>query len=309
LAAPVNTRFAPLQNRQAAAERITTAPVSFMKDAWRRFRTNRVALLGLSILVIILLAAIIGPMVAKHSYSDQSVILHDKMPSAEYWFGTDNLGRDLFVRVLYGGRISMAVALFAGLVELGIGVIYGAISGLAGGRTDNLMMRVVDIIDTIPSTIYVILLQVILRGLHVSNLTSMFLAIGLIYWTSMARLVRAQVLGLKEQEFMLAARALGANRSRLIFRHLIPNSMAPIIVELTFSIPRAIFTEAFLSFIGLGVAAPMASWGVLANEGFVGLRSYPWEMTFPSVAIILTTMAFNFVGDGLRDALDPKMRR
>jgi oligopeptide transport system permease protein len=203
----------------------------------------------------------------------------------------------------------MAVALFAGLVELCIGVVYGAISGMAGGRVDNLMMRIVDIIDTIPSTIYVILLGVILGKLGISNLTAMFLAIGLIYWTSMARLVRAQVLGLKEQEFMLAARALGAGRGRLIFRHLIPNSMAPIIVELTFSIPRAIFTEAFLSFIGLGVAAPMASWGVLANEGIGGLRSYPWEMTFPSLAIILTTMAFNFVGDGLRDALDPKMRR
>jgi oligopeptide transport system permease protein len=305
LAAPLNTRFAPLENQQAAAERITTAPISFAKDAWRRFKANRVALFGLAILVVMLLAAIIGPMVANHSYSDQSIILHDKPPSAEYLFGTDNLGRDLFVRVIYGGRISLAVALFAGLVELCIGVVYGAVSGMAGGRIDNLMMRIVDIIDTIPSTIYVILLAVLLKP----GLTSIFLAIGMIYWTSMARLVRAQVLSLKAQEFMLAARALGASRSRLVFRHLIPNSMAPIIVELTFSIPRAIFTEAFLSFIGLGVSAPMASWGVLANEGFAGLRSFPWEMLFPSVAIILTTLAFNFIGDGLRDALDPKMRR
>ncbi|HWI63190.1 MAG TPA: ABC transporter permease [Symbiobacteriaceae bacterium] len=300
-----DSRFAPLPNRQAAAERITTPPISFAKDAWRRFKANPMALIGLTVLAIFVLAAFVGPMLAPHSYSEQSLMLRDKPPSSEFWFGTDALGRDLFVRVLHGGRISLTVAVYAGLLQLAVGVAYGAIAGLRGGRIDNLMMRIVDIMDTIPLTIYVILLAVLLKP----GLTSIFLAIGMVYWTGMARLVRASVLALKEQEFMLAARALGATRSRLVFRHLVPNAMAPIIVELTFSIPRAIFTESFLSFIGLGVSAPMASWGVLASEGFMGLRSFPWELTFPALAIVLTTLAFNYVGDGLRDALDPKLRR
>lgn len=298
-------RFAPLPNRQAAAERITTPPIGFWRDVWRRFKHNRVALLGLVILVILAGLAIFGPMLSAHIYTDQDLTQGDKPPSAEHWFGTDDLGRDLLVRVLFGGRISLAVALFAGLLQLGVGVVYGAIAGLRGGRVDNLMMRVVDTIDTIPLTIWVILLAIILRP----GLVNIFLAIGLVYWTNMARLVRAQVLTLKGQEFMLAARALGAQRRRLILRHLVPNSMAPIIVDVTFSIPRAILTEAFLSFIGLGVAAPMASWGVLASDGYKGLQSYPWEMAFPTLFIMATTLAFNFVGDGLRDALDPKLRR
>ncbi len=305
MATPSNARFAPLPNRQAIAERISTQPVSFVTDAWRRFKANRTALFGLALLVVFLLAAFVGPLFVSHSYADQSLVLRDKPPSAEYMFGTDALGRDLLVRILYGGRISLAVAFFAGVVQLLVGVVYGAVAGLRGGRIDNVMMRIVDIMDTIPSTIYVILLAVILKP----GLTNIFLAIGVVYWTSMARLVRAQVLALKEQEFMLAARALGASRWRLVLRHLIPNAMAPIIVELTFSVPRAIFTESFLSFIGLGVSAPMASWGVLASDGFQGLRSYPWQLAFPAAAIILTTLAFNFVGDGLRDALDPKLRK
>lgn len=305
MVASPDSRFAPLPNRQATAERITTPPISFLADAWRRFKANPMALFGLVLLAIFLLAAFVGPLFTTHGYADQSLILRDQPPSAEFWFGTDSLGRDLFVRTLYGGRISLAVAFFAGMLQLFVGVIYGATSGLLGGKWDNLMMRIVDIIDTIPLSIYVILLAVILTP----GLTSIFLAIGIVYWTRMARLVRAQVLSLKEQEFMLAARALGANRWRLVLRHLIPNALAPIIVQLTFAIPEAIFTEAFLSFIGLGVSAPMASWGVLASDGFKGLRSYPWELAFPATAIILTTLAFNFVGDGLRDALDPKLRR
>lgn len=305
MAAPLNTRFAPLPNRQAAAERITTPPQSFLSDAWRRFKANRTALFGLALLVLFFLLAFVGPYFSSHSYADQVLKMNNKPPSSEYWLGTDANGRDLLVRIMIGGRISLAVAFFAALLQLGVGVIYGAAAGLMGGRIDNLMMRIVDIIDTIPLTIYVILLAVVLTP----GLTSIFLAIGMVYWTSMARLVRAQVLSLKEQEFMLAARALGASRWRLVVRHLVPNAMAPIIVELTFSIPRAIFTEAFLSFIGLGVSAPMASWGVLASDGFKGLRSYPWQLAFPAAAIILTTLAFNFVGDGLRDALDPKLRK
>lgn len=305
MAAPADSRFSPLPNRQAAAERITTPPISFLADAWRRFKANPMALLGLIILLLFLVACFAGPLFAVHDSTTQSLTLRDKPPSADHWFGTDALGRDLFVRTLYGGRISLAVAFFAGLVQLFIGVIYGATSGLLGGKWDNFMMRVVDTVDSIPMTIYVILLAVILEP----GLTSIFVAIGIVYWTSMARLVRAQVLALKEQEFMLAARALGASRMRLVIRHLIPNALAPIIVELTFSIPRAIFTESFLAFIGLGVSAPTASWGVLASDGFKGLRSYPWELVFPAAAIIIISLSFNFIGDGLRDALDPKQRR
>ncbi len=305
MAVSTDSRFAPLPNRQASAERITTPPISFAADAWRRFKANPMALLGLIVLVIFLIACFIGPLLTPWDPTTQNLAGRDQPPSLQHWFGTDAHGRDLFERVLYGGRISLAVAFFAGLLQLVVGVAYGATAGLLGGKWDNIMMRIVDIIDTIPLTIYVILLAVILG----QGLTSIFIAIGIVYWTSMARLVRAQVLSLKEQEFMLAARALGANRKRLIFRHLIPNAMAPIVVELTFSIPRAMFTEAFLSFIGLGVSAPMASWGVLASLGFEGLRSYPWQLAFPSAAIIIVSLAFNFIGDGLRDALDPKLRR
>ncbi len=305
MAVPVDQRFAPLPDRQASAEHISTPPISFAADAWRRFKANPMAVLGLITLVIFLIACFIGPLLTAHDPTTQNLAMRDQPPSAQHWFGTDSHGRDLFERTLYGGRISLAVAFFAGLLQLVVGVTYGATAGLLGGKWDNIMMRIVDIIDTIPLTIYVILLAVLMG----QGLTSIFIAIGIVYWTSMARLVRAQVLSLKEQEFMLAARALGANRKRLVLRHLIPNAMAPIVVELTFSIPRAMFTEAFLSFIGLGVSAPMASWGVLASNGFEGLRSYPWQLAFPAAAIIIVSLAFNFIGDGLRDALDPKLRR
>ena len=233
MAVSTDSRFAPLPNRQASAERITTPPISFAADAWRRFKANPMALLGLIVLVIFLIACFIGPLLTPWDPTTQNLAGRDQPPSLQHWFGTDAHGRDLFERVLYGGRISLAVAFFAGLLQLVVGVAYGATAGLLGGKWDNIMMRIVDIIDTIPLTIYVILLAVILG----QGLTSIFIAIGIVYWTSMARLVRAQVLSLKEQEFMLAARALGANRKRLIFRHLIPNAMAPIVVELTFSIP------------------------------------------------------------------------
>lgn len=226
-------------------------------------------------------------------------------PSAAHWFGTDNLGRDLATRVCYGARISLSIGIVASLINLGIGVLYGGISGYFGGRIDSVMMRIVDILYGIPLLLYVILLMVVLKP----GLLNVFLALGLVYWLRMARIVRAQVLGLKELEYILAARVLGASHQRLILGHLLPNSLGPIIITLTLSIPEAIFTEAFLSFIGLGVSAPMASWGVLASEGVVTLRSYPFQLLSPAIAISLTMLGFNFLGDGLRDALDPRMRR
>lgn len=219
--------------------------------------------------------------------------------------GTDSLGRDIWIRILYGARISLTVGLVASLVNLIIGVIYGGIAGYEGGRIDSIMMRIVDIINSIPSLLIVILLMVVFEP----GLKTIIITIGLIYWVSMARLVRGQVLTLKEQEYVLAARTIGVSKWKIIMKHLIPNAMGPIIVSITMSIPSAIFTEAFLSFIGLGVSAPQASWGTLANDALGGIRSYPYQLIAPAVAIAVTMFAFNFLGDGLRDALDPRLRK
>lgn len=278
---------------------------SFGRDAWLRFNSNRLAVAGLVVIVGILLAAMVGPALSPYNYSDQSLLFTDQPPSAAHWFGTDALGRDLLVRVLYGARISLTVGVFASLINLSIGVVYGGISGFMGGRVDNIMMRIVDILYGVPSLLYIILLMVILQP----GLKNILIAIGIAYWLDMARMVRGQILALKEQDYVQAARALGASSSRILLRHLLPNALGPIIVTATLAIPQAIFTEAFLSYIGLGVGAPMASWGVLASEGVQSLQSYPFQLLFPAAAISITMLAFNFVGDGLRDALDPRTRK
>ncbi len=230
---------------------------------------------------------------------------YKKVRNKTYILGSDTLGRDVLARVLFGARISLFIAFVSTVVNFFIGVTYGGLSGYMGGRIDNFMMRIVDIISVIPLLLYVILLSVLIG----SGLKSIIIALGSVYWVGMARIVRGQVLSLKEQEYVLAARTLGASTMRIMFRHLIPNAMGPIIVSMTMLIPSAIFTEAFLSFIGLGVSAPMASWGTLANDALGGLRSYPYQLFFPSLAICITMLAFNFLGDGLRDALDPRLRK
>jgi oligopeptide transport system permease protein len=222
-----------------------------------------------------------------------------------YMLGTDRLGRDMLARLIYGARISLLIAFIATAVQFFIGVLYGGISGYIGGTVDNVMMRVVDIIATVPLLLYVILLMVVIG----SGLKTICIALGSVYWVNMARIVRGQILSIKEQEYVLAARTIGASTWRIMVRHLIPNALGPIIVSLAMMIPNAIFTEAFLSFIGLGVNAPMASWGTLANDAVPGLRSYAYQLILPSVLISLTVLAFNFLGDGLRDALDPRLRK
>ena len=251
----------------------------------------------------------------KQGYDYDFTIEYDgeiaKYPNATVWnkiyiFGTDSLGRDLLTRIMYGAQISLLVAFIATIVNLFIGVVYGSISGYEGGRVDNIMMRIVDIINSIPLVLYVILLMVWFRG---GGLWNIIIALSSVYWVSMARLVRGQMLSLKEQEFVLAARVMGVSKAKIIFRHLIPNAMGPIIVSIAMMIPSAVFTESFLSFIGLGVSAPMASWGTLASNALSGLTTYPYQLFFPALSIALTMLAFNFIGDGLRDALDPRLRK
>lgn len=296
--------FEPLRGgdqTEAQARPITT----YGQDAWRRLKEHKLAMIGLYTVLFIILIAVIGPWVSHVSYSDQNLMQANQFPSSEHWFGTDNLGRDLFIRVLYGARISLSIGIVASLINLTIGVVYGGIAGLLGGRVDRIMMNIVDVLYGIPMLLYVILLMVVLKP----GLTNIFIALGIAYWLGMARIVRGQILSLKEQEYVLAARTLGASNWQILCRHLIPNSMGPIIITMTLAIPEAIFTEAFLSFIGLGVAAPMASWGVLSSEGVTSLRSYPFQLFFPAMAISITMLAFIFLGDGLRDALDPRTRR
>ncbi|MCR4426091.1 MAG: ABC transporter permease [Firmicutes bacterium] len=297
--------FAPVAKDIEKAEALVRPSVTYWQDAWRRLKQNRMAMAGLAVITFIFLTAVFGPMLSPYSYSDQSLLDQNQFISRAHWLGTDDLGRDLLTRIMYGARISLAVGILASLINLTVGVIYGGISGFYGGQVDNVMMRIVEILYAIPLLLYVILLMVILKP----GLQNILIALGAVYWLGMARIVRGQILSLKEQDFVLAARTLGASRWRILFRHLIPNSMGPIIVTATLNIPGAIFTEAFLSFIGLGVNAPMASWGVLASDALSGFRSYPWQLFFPAAAISVTMFAFNFLGDGLRDALDPKQRK
>ncbi|MDY2753773.1 MAG: ABC transporter permease [Blautia obeum] len=229
----------------------------------------------------------------------------EKIWNKTYRLGTDYLGRDMLARLVYGARISLIVALIATFAQFCIGVIYGGIAGYLGGRVDNIMMRIVDIISTVPLTLYVVLLMVVMGP----GIKTIIIALGSVYWVDMARQVRGQVLNIKQEEFVLAARTIGASGKRIMLKHLIPNAMSTIIVTLTMNIPNAIFTESFLSFIGLGISAPAASWGTLASDALGGLRSYPYQLLLPSLCICLTVLGFNFLGDGLRDALDPKLRK
>ena len=278
---------------------------SLWRDAWRRLRRNRLAVAGAAALAAVVLVALAGPWFTPYGYADQEIALGAAPPSVDHWLGTDPLGRDLLTRLLYGGRVSLLVGLAATGVSLLLGVIYGATAGLLGGRADNLMMRVVDILYALPFTIFVIILMVFFGR----NFIFLFLAIGAVEWLTMARIVRGQVLSLREKEFIAATVLMGFSRRRILFGHLIPNALGPIIVYATLTVPRVMLLEAFISFLGLGVQPPLSSWGLLIKEGVETMEEYPWLLVFPSLALSLTLFSLNFLGDGLRDALDPRVSR
>lgn len=275
---------------------------SLWRDAWLRLRKNRMAVAGIAVLIIVTLAAAFGPAFSPYAYDDQDTDLGAVRPSAQHWLGTDPLGRDLLTRLLYGGRVSLMVGLAATAVSLLIGVLYGAIAGFAGGRADALMMRIVDILYALPFTIFVIVLMVFFGR----NILLLFLAIGAVQWLTMARIVRGQVLSLREKEFVEAAVVMGLTKRQILLRHIIPNTLGPVVIYATLTVPNVMLLEAFLSFLGLGVQPPMSSWGLLIKEGVETMEEYPWLLIYPSVALSAALFALNFLGDGLRDALDPR---
>ena len=291
-----------------ASSSVLTAPApdtleqgsSLWHDAWLRLRKNKLAVFGMWSLAIITVACVVGPWVLPYGYEEQNLDLGASAPSAQHWLGTDTLGRDLLVRLLYGGRVSLGVGLAATFVALTIGVIYGAVAGFFGGKRDAFMMRAVDIMYSLPFPIFVILLMVFFGR----NIILLFVAIGAVEWLTMARIVRDQVLSLKRMEFIEAARALGLGHGRIIFRHMLPNLLGPVIVYTTLTIPAVMLLEAFLSFLGLGVQPPMSSWGTLIKDGAEKMEEYPWLLLFPGSVFSLTLFSLNFLGDGLRDALD-----
>ena len=297
--------FMPLSAEEKAGAETLRPSRTYWSDAWLRLKEDKLAVLGLCVIAVVILYAVFAPMLSRYAYDEMDFNFSNEPPGLVHWFGCDMFGRDLFVRVAYGARISLSVGFLASFISLFIGVIYGGISGYRGGKIDDVMMRVVDVIYSVPAMIYVILLMVVVGP----GLKSIFITLGISYWAPMARMVRAEVMRLKNEEFVTAARVTGASSSRILFRHIIPNAMGAVLVTLTFSVPGAIFTEAFLSFVGLGVSAPMASWGVLSSDAVPAMAIYPWQLFFPAGAISITILAFNFLGDGLRDALDPKLRK
>jgi oligopeptide transport system permease protein len=275
---------------------------SLWEDAWIKLRKNRLALIGLGLLVFLCVISLLTPWIAPYGYEEQNLLMGATPPSAEHWLGTDVFGRDMLTRIMWGGRVSLMVGFIATAVALAIGVIYGAVAGYVGGRVDAVMMRLVDILYALPFMIFIILLMVVFGR----NLLLLFFAIGAVEWLTMARIVRGQVMSLRKQEFVEAAHSLGLSQWIIIRRHIIPNTLGPVIVYTTLTIPSVMLLEAFLSFLGLGIQPPQSSWGLLINYGVETMEEYPWLLIFPGIALSLTLFALNFLGDGLRDALDPR---
>jgi oligopeptide transport system permease protein len=325
---------APAEGAGAPDLEALPSGTSLWRDALRRLRKNRAAVVSAGVLVVLILACALQPSLSSYRYDRADLALGPTPPSWAHWMGTDFFGRDLMTRVFFGGRISFGIALTAALMSLGIGVTWGGVAGYVGGKVDALMMRVVDFLYTFPFLIFVILLMVFFAGKEsplyaafrtvlspfvedskdpiffpIFQLFVVFAAIGGVSWLTMARIVRGQVLSLKEQPFIEAARSIGVGPVGLIFRHLVPNALGPIIVYTTLAIPEIMMTEAFLSFLGLGTQEPLSSWGLLASTGADAMDHYPWQLVFPGLMLAITLFCFNFLGDGLRDALDPRMRK
>ena len=278
---------------------------SFWQEGWKRFCHNKIALIGLFLLILLLLMAIAGPWMNSYTYYETHLHLKNTPPCQKFWFGTDELGRDLFTRIWWGARISLFVGIAASLIDLVIGILYGASAAIAGGKIEELMMRTADILYSIPYLLVVILLMVVIGP----GISTILIALTFTGWIGMARIIRGQILQLSQMDFIKASRALGAGKMRILISHFIPNCMGSILVTVTLTIPSAIFAEAFLSFLGLGVQAPIASWGTMANEGLSALCYYPWRLFFPAGFICITILSFNVIGDGLRDAFDPRIHR
>lgn len=278
---------------------------SLWQDAWTRLRKNHLAVAGLAILLFMIVIALLTPWIAPYAYDAQDLDLGATPPSAAHWLGTDIFGRDMLTQVMYGGRISLAVGFIATSVALLIGVTWGAIAGYVGGRTDAVMMRLVDILYALPFMIFIVLLMVVFGR----NVVLLFLAIGAVEWLTMARIMRGQVQSLRQQEFVEAAVSLGLPPSTIIRRHLIPNALGPIIVYTTLTIPSVMLLEAFLSFLGLGIQPPQTSWGLLISYGAETMEEYPWLLIYPGLTLTITLFSLNFLGDGLRDALDVRGSR
>ena len=337
-------KFAPASDEEKAQHDQMRESTTFFKDGMRKLFKNPLAVVSLVLLAVLLAAIIFAPMICPYGYSEMITIDGKRDKTAKnlapfeysknevkameggqqifpHIFGTDELCRDYFIRVIYGARVSLMVGVFASLIVLVIGLLYGSIAGYSGGKVDIVMMRFVDVIYSLPDTLMVVLLSVVLdqtlgpviEGTILqklgTNMISLFIVFGCLYWVGMARLVRGQILSIRNNEYVLAARALGAKPTRIIKKHILPNCISVIFISTALQVPSAIFTESFLSFIGMGVQAPMPSLGSLANAARSGLQTYPYKMIFPAVIICLIVLSFNLLGDGLRDAFDPKLRR
>lgn len=296
--------FEKLPKSDKESEFIARPVVTYWSDAWRRFRNNRVALFAFILLILLTIMVIIGPMLTPYSF-DAIVSGPNVAPNGKFWFGTDDIGRDIFTRLWKGGRVSIIIGIAGAFIGTIIGGIYGAVSAFFGGRVDNIMMRIVEILYSIPYLLLVIILRLALNS---NGIGTLILAMTITGWCGLARLVRGQILSLKEQDYILAARALGVSNKDIILKHLIPNTLNVILVSISFDIPGYIFSEAFLSYLGLGVQPPNTSWGAMASAAQQKFMFYPYQLFFPALMIALTMLSFTLLGDGLRDALDPSLR-